>query len=316
MSFQLPAVTDAVAKALECVVSDPSGACWNISMKCGDVCLGRMWKRRSAEECIRSATVFDSSVVPGIGIDRYVKRLAGTFRCSDAMFVAALCIVDRLLEYDGGRLPLTKRNVHRLYFCSLLVAVKFNEDQIYNQRHYAKAGGVHLKEVNRLETLIIKTLDWDLRIKSDQFRLYQEMLKEWTGLITHYELAGDWNGGVESLAPSTGSKSSAKSCSRREVASDCESNNDTTSGETSSESDSGTIADPERRRPSTDSAAPSAPAASTAQAVQACQVPPLLVQDPVVWNCRPSVGTWLLIPAPSQWQPATTKVASYACAKC
>lgn len=103
-------------------------------------------------------------------------RLSTTFRCSDATFIAALIVVDRLLEYDGGRLPLTPRNVHRIFFASLVVAVKYHEDLVYSNSHYAKAGGVHLREVNRLERVLLMALDFDLRIAPEQYHTYEAAL--------------------------------------------------------------------------------------------------------------------------------------------
>eukprot|EP00747_Dinoflagellata_sp_TGD_P185886 gnl/TRDRNA2_/TRDRNA2_42671_c0_seq1.p1 gnl/TRDRNA2_/TRDRNA2_42671_c0~~gnl/TRDRNA2_/TRDRNA2_42671_c0_seq1.p1 ORF type:complete len:361 (-),score=38.15 gnl/TRDRNA2_/TRDRNA2_42671_c0_seq1:121-1203(-) len=132
--------------------------------------------RRGVEETRQAATVFDSSVIPPIGIDKYLMRLKSTFRCSDASFIAALIVVDRLLEYDGGHLPLTMRNVHRVFFASLVVAVKYNEDLVYSNSHYAKAGGVNLKEVNRLERVLLTALDFHLYIAPEQYQIYEATL--------------------------------------------------------------------------------------------------------------------------------------------
>jgi hypothetical protein len=115
-------------------------------------------------------------VIPPIGIEKYLMRLSKTFQCSDASFIAALVIVDRLLEYDGGRLPLTMRNVHRIFFASLVVAAKFHEDLVYSNAHYAKAGGVQLKEVNRLERVLLQVLDFDIRVDLEQYQMYEAAL--------------------------------------------------------------------------------------------------------------------------------------------
>jgi len=135
-------------------------------------------RRRSAEQTKQAATVFDSSAIPPISIEKYLLRLSATFRCSDATFIAALVIVDRLLEYDGGRLPLTMANVHRIFLASLVAAVKYNEDLVYSNSHYAKAGGVHLREVNRLERVLLASLDFDLRVEPEQYYLYEGNLRK------------------------------------------------------------------------------------------------------------------------------------------
>jgi hypothetical protein len=132
---------------------------------------------------MQAVTVFDSSSVPPIEIEKYLMRLAVTFRCSDASFVAALIVVDRLLAYDGGRLPLTKRNVHRVFLASLVVAVKYHEDLVYSNGYYAKAGGVHVREVNRLERALLTSLDFGLRVHPEQYKFYENMLLHPSTLI-------------------------------------------------------------------------------------------------------------------------------------
>jgi hypothetical protein len=171
------AIIEAVAQALSFAVHDPQGHCSATSSFCQDLNLSTGGKkRRGAEETLQVVTVFDSSVVPPIGIDKYLMRLAATFRCSEAAFVAALIVVDRLLGYDGGRLPLTMRNVHRVFLGSLVVSVKFHEDLVYSNSHYAKAGGVHLREVNRLERVLLSALDFDLRVEPEEYKRYEAML--------------------------------------------------------------------------------------------------------------------------------------------
>jgi len=167
------ALVASVAKALSFAISDPTGhTSWALSQKHESPCK----RRRGITETQRSATVFDSSSIPPIGIDKYLMRLSANFKCSDASFIAAFIVVDRLLEYDGGRLPLTEQNVHRIFFASLVVSVKYHEDLVYSNSHYAKAGGVHLREVNRMERTLLAALDFDLRISPEQYQTYEAAL--------------------------------------------------------------------------------------------------------------------------------------------
>mmetsp|Transcript_48485 Transcript_48485/g.97873 ORF Transcript_48485/g.97873 Transcript_48485/m.97873 type:complete len:233 (-) Transcript_48485:162-860(-) len=182
---QSATLVEGVAQALSWAISDPVGhKSWNDSV-CQSSADSSGPKRRpdaglkrrpGAQELRKAASVFDSSAIPPITISRYLMRLSASFRCSDATFIAALIIVDRLLECPGGRLPLTMRNVHRVFLASLVVAVKYHEDRVYSNSHYAKAGGVHLREVNRLERVLLVTLDFDLRIEPEQFRTYEAAL--------------------------------------------------------------------------------------------------------------------------------------------
>jgi len=170
------ALVEGVAQALQWAISNPNGRAFINNSLSRKLDSGNFPRRRSLEETRQVATVLDSSTIPQISIYKYLLRLSANFRCSDASFVAALIIIDRLLEYDDGRLPLTMRNVHRAFLASLVVSVKFNEDLVYSNSHYAKAGGVHLKEVNRLERALLSSLDFDLRVEPEQYRIYETCL--------------------------------------------------------------------------------------------------------------------------------------------
>jgi hypothetical protein len=138
---------------------------------------------------VRTSTlsVFDSSEVPPISLRKYLRRLQATFRCGDSAFVSALVIMDRFLGGSGavvggrrgsqepGRL--TELNAHRLFLTCLVLSVKYSEDLTYGNSHYAKAGGVRLREVNRLERCLLIALDYNLRVQPEQFRLYEQALR-------------------------------------------------------------------------------------------------------------------------------------------
>lgn len=170
------ALVESVASALSLAVSDPVGHSPWILCYSEHQCLCKK-RRRGAKETQRAATVFDSSAVPPITIHDYLKRLSAHFQCSDGNFIVAFIMADRLLQHDQGHLPLTMQNVHRLFLASLMVAVKFHEDYVYKNSHYAKAGGVRLSEVNRLERVLLLALDFDLRIDPDDFHRCEAALK-------------------------------------------------------------------------------------------------------------------------------------------
>lgn len=122
--------------------------------------------------------IFDSSVVPNISVDRYLQRLKSVFDCSDEVFILAVILVDRLLEKEGLQPEkVTMRNVHRLFLGSLVVTVKYNQDLVYGNSHYARAGGMHVKEVNRLERFILRGLDYDLHVHPEQYYHYERTLR-------------------------------------------------------------------------------------------------------------------------------------------
>lgn len=181
-SASTPPLVEAVAHALSIAVKDPSGHApfWKSTSSPAEPGAAKQCSR-DYDQTRQAVMVFDSSAIPPIGIDKYLARLNSTFRCSEATFIAALVLVDRLLEYDGGHVPLTMLNVHRVYLASLVVAAKFHEDLVYSNAHYAKAGGVHLKEVNRLERVLLAALDFDLRVSPEEYRVYEATLRALAG---------------------------------------------------------------------------------------------------------------------------------------
>jgi len=122
--------------------------------------------------------IFDSSVVPNVSVEKYLHRLKAVFECSDAVFVLALIIVDRLLENDRIQPHrLTMRNVHRLFLASLIVTVKYNEDLVFGNSHYARAGGIQLREVNRLERFFVRALDYNFHVQPEQYEVWEQALR-------------------------------------------------------------------------------------------------------------------------------------------
>lgn len=122
-------------------------------------------------------TFFDSSVVPPVSIEAYVRRLHKHFLCGDQCFVIALVYIDRLLRPGTTIGPLSPRNTHRIVLTSLLIATKFMEDIFYSNGYYAKCGGVGLKELNNLERVFLKKIGFGLYVSDKEYFTYERALQ-------------------------------------------------------------------------------------------------------------------------------------------
>lgn len=182
MNIPIAALAEGVGQALAWAIEDPLGhASWHADTCHPSSALGCSAAPSNPRfQCFGNAVaVFQSTAVPPVSIHAYVKTLTERFGCSNSTYVAALLVVDRLqlaLGGAAGRLPLTAFNVHRVFLASLVVAVKYTEDIVYKNKHYAKWGGVHLKEVNRLEMVLLRCIDFDLRMTPEQYQKYEEFL--------------------------------------------------------------------------------------------------------------------------------------------
>jgi len=58
----------------------------------------------------------------------------------------------------------------------MLVAIKFCDDRYFNNRQYAKIGGVKCKELNAMESQFLKLTLYDLHILPQTFEVYSTKL--------------------------------------------------------------------------------------------------------------------------------------------
>lgn len=119
-------------------------------------------------------TRFHACSRPCISLEHYAGRIRRTFDCSGASFVLALVYLDRVLQ-RSPEVIVTPLTVHRLFLTSVTVAVKFNDDIFYSNRHYAGSGGVHLDEMNVMETEFLKLLDWKLQVYPEEYEAFSDL---------------------------------------------------------------------------------------------------------------------------------------------
>lgn len=131
---------------------------------------------RSSGGALRS---FEGANTPTIAMGDYVDRLiryvdvwAGEIpgghastgvRCA----LMAIELVDRL---DA---PLSRKSVHRVFMCAVLVCVKASEDFIISNRFWAKVGGCDLEELNRMEMAFCDLLQWKITVSREDFDTQQ-----------------------------------------------------------------------------------------------------------------------------------------------
>ena len=59
------------------------------------------------------------------------------------------------------------------------MAIKYNEDIYYDNNHYAKVGGIDHRDLNRLETNLLRELDYDLHVKEEVFKEYKQKIEKY-----------------------------------------------------------------------------------------------------------------------------------------
>lgn len=73
-------------------------------------------------------------------------------------------------------LRINSLSVHRLLLAAVLLATKFIDDVLYDNAHFAKVGGLDVKELNMLELDMLKVLNFRLFIEPEEFEAFEELL--------------------------------------------------------------------------------------------------------------------------------------------
>ena len=93
--------------------------------------------------------------------------------------------------------------IYRLILASLIVAIKYNEDDYFRNDFYAKVGGVTKNEVKYLEYEFLLRIKFNLYVDDDVFNKYNDYIisaqdeleeSEMIDDDTNYESNSNYNG--------------------------------------------------------------------------------------------------------------------------
>jgi hypothetical protein len=127
--------------------------------------------------------VFNSKKVPSISLQNYFERIVKYSKLEDSTLIITLVYIDRLCDITG--LTLYDNNIHRyiivkyrIILGTVILAIKYNEDDYYDNEYYAKVGGISLAEINALEYECIKMMNHKLFIEEELYAKYNKYLKQ------------------------------------------------------------------------------------------------------------------------------------------
>ena len=117
---------------------------------------------------------FSSNSIPNISIYDYLKRIQTYSLMEKNTLILSLIYIDRFCEL--GQVTLTYYNIHRILFSAILIAIKYNEDNFYDNKFYAEIAGVKLNELNTIEYNFILLCDCKLFVSDETFDKYNTYL--------------------------------------------------------------------------------------------------------------------------------------------
>ena len=118
--------------------------------------------------------VFSANLIPDISIEEYLIRIQKYANMETSTLIMSLILIDRLCQ--KANLTLTYHNIHRVIFSAILISIKYNEDNYYDNKYYADIAGVKLKELQLLEYNFISLLHFHLFIQDEIYEKYKKYL--------------------------------------------------------------------------------------------------------------------------------------------
>jgi hypothetical protein len=118
---------------------------------------------------------FYCSTPASITIGKYIERIVKYTYIEDSTLILAMIYIDRICQYNENIL-LIEKNLHRILFASILLAIKINEDEFFTNSYYSKVAGIYLWEINRIEYDFTKLIDFNFFVSKDLFEKYKALL--------------------------------------------------------------------------------------------------------------------------------------------
>ena len=117
---------------------------------------------------------FLSNNIPQISIKDYLERLYKYSKINSSTIILILIYIDRICNIH--KFKLTYFNIHKLILSSLIIAIKYNEDEYYSIKFYSKLGGVTKSELIYLEYSFIELINFNLFVKEELFNKYNNYI--------------------------------------------------------------------------------------------------------------------------------------------
>jgi len=106
------------------------------------------------------------------GLQEFLHRIVQDYQAHEVHLTTAIIYMDRIHRLSPDLLP----DLRALIVISFVVSLKFWEDKVHSNRHYADVAGVTLQELNSWERSVLTLFDYDFQISQAEYKLYAAAL--------------------------------------------------------------------------------------------------------------------------------------------
>lgn len=125
------------------------------------------------------------TINPSITIKDYLERLYKYSKMNISTVILLLIYIDRISNIN--KFKLTYYIIHKLILSSMVVAIKYNEDDYFSIKYYAKLGGISKAEMINLELYFVTLLNFNLFVKIELFNKYNDNISSADSEDEEYE---------------------------------------------------------------------------------------------------------------------------------
>lgn len=122
----------------------------------------------------QSQMIFTSKQLPTISLSDYLNRIINYTKVEHSTLIAAMIYLKRYCTQT--KTMLNEYNTHRLLVTSIIVSIKFNEDEKFNNLFYSVIAGTDLRQMNQLEEDFLDGLNFNMFIDERSYDLFERSL--------------------------------------------------------------------------------------------------------------------------------------------
>ncbi len=124
----------------------------------------------------QSKMIFSAKSIPNISINDYLIRIQTYSEIERSTLILSLIMIDNTCKKSG--LILTHYNIHRILFSAIVISIKYNEDNYYDNKFYSEIGGIKLKELKSMEYSFLELNDFNVFVNYNEFEKYKNFLED------------------------------------------------------------------------------------------------------------------------------------------
>lgn len=118
---------------------------------------------------------FESSLYETITLNEYVSRVITYTEAEPMTMIYSLALLKLFTE--EAKIFVNRRNIHLLFFLSVLTSLKMNEDSIFSFEDFALIGGVNKQDLRLKELSYLQLIDYRVFVPIKLIN-YEELLNK------------------------------------------------------------------------------------------------------------------------------------------